>query len=671
MTAPSRRTARTLVVPITAAVVTALVALVVALVAGGAAIERVVPGLPDAGTLTRWGLPFAKLSMDVAALLTVGTLVVAVTLLPSRKGVLGGTAQAYMRAVSWFAAVWALAAGVTLVFAVSDIVGLPIRYVLGNELTSYAAAVDQGVALMLVILLTTAIALFSRTTGSVNAAGGLLALAVVALLPVPLTGHSATSPNHEIAVTSLALHVLAVTLWVGALAALLPYALRGGEHTATAAQRFSRMALWCYVAVGVSGVLNAASRLASPAELVTTRYGMLILAKTVAFALLGYVGWLHRRSTLPALAGPDTAAPRQSGTARRGIFARLAAVEVAIMGATVGIAVALAQTAPPPVTTTGNPVRDLLGYDMPPPVTFARLITLWRPDLFFGLIAVVLGGLYAAGVVRMLRRGDAWPLGRTLAWFAGLLVLAATTLTGVGTYAPVLFSVHMAQHMVLNMLVPIFLVLGAPVTLALRALKPAARRGDRGPREWLVAILHSRALRFVSHPLIVTVLFMGSTYALFFTSLFETLMRDHLGHLAMNVHFLVTGWLFFWLLLGVDPAPRKLPHLMRLFIFFLTMPFHAFFGIALMSMKTAVASGWYLALHRDWGASLVSDQHTGGAIAWAFGDIPTLLVMIAIAFQWASDDDRLARRRERHADRTGGDELAAYNEYLASLDRRP
>lgn len=662
MTRPTRTPAAPITTAIAAAVAAALIALVIALYAGGAVVEKVVPGLPDAGTLTRWALPFAKLAMDVTSLLTVGSLVVAVTLLPSRKGELGGTSEAYLRAVSWLATAWAASAAATLVFSVSDIVGLPIRDVLGNELTSYAGSVDQGVALMIVILLTTALALFSRTAGSLNAAGGLLALAVVALIPVPLTGHAATSPNHELAVTSLALHVGAVTLWAGGLAALLPYALRGGEHVATAAQRFSRMALWCYVAVGVSGVLNAVARLTSPADLVTSRYGLLICAKAVAFLILGYAGWLHRSRTLPALAEKDAA--------KRRLFARLAAVEVVIMGATVGIAVALARSAPPPVTTSGDAVRDLLGYSMPPPITFGRLVTLWRPDLFFVLLIVTLGGVYAAGVVRLRRRGDAWPLGRTLAWSGGLVVIAASTLTGVGTYAPVLFSVHMAQHMVLNMLAPIFLVLGAPVTLALRALKPAEHRGDRGPREWLVVVLHSRALKVLSHPLVATVLFMGSTYVLFFTGLFQALMSDHLGHLAMNVHFLATGCLFFWLLLGVDPAPRKIPHLMRLFIFFVTMPFHAFFGIALMSMKTAVASGWYLQLHRPWGVSLVADQHTGGAIAWAFGDIPTLLVMIAIAFQWANDDDRQARRRERQEDRTGGDELAAYNEYLASLERR-
>lgn len=658
------------------AAVAAVVGLLAALLAGGAINEQVVPGLPDAGTLTRWTLPVAKLILDLTSVLTVGALIVAVTLLPSAKGTLSAAAHGYLHAASWLAAGWAAAAAVTLVFSVSQIIGLPVEAVLGDELTSYAGSLPQGIALMLVLLASTAVALFARTARSLNAAGGVLLLAVLALLPAPLTGHSATSPNHEIAVTSLALHVAAVALWAGGLAALVPYALRRGEHTAIAAHRFSRMALYCYLAVGVSGVLNAVSRLAGPAELVTSRYGLLIVAKALAFTLLGYVGWLHRTRTLPKLDRPagrsSTAAGKGVGP-RPGIFARLAGVEIAIMAATMGIAVALAQTAPPPVeTTTGDPVRDLIGYSMPPPVSFGRLLSLWRPDLFFALLVVVLGGLYAAGIVRLRRRGDRWPLGRTLAWGMGLVVIVGSTLSGVATYAPVLFSVHMGQHMAMNMLAPIFLVLGAPVTLALRALRPATRRGDRGPREWLVALLHSRGLRFLTNPVIASVIFMGSTYVLYFTSLFETLMSDHLGHLVMMIHFLATGCLFFWLLLGVDPAPRKLPHIARLFVFFLMMPFHAFFGIGLMSMNTAVASGWYESLGRTWGASLVSDQHTGGAIAWAFGDIPTLIVMIAVAFQWANDDDRQARRKERQADREGGDgtELADYNAYLSSLNHR-
>jgi cytochrome c oxidase assembly factor CtaG len=340
-----------------------------------------------------------------------------------------------------------------------------------------------------------------------------------------------------------------------------------------------------------------------------------------------------------------------------------------------GLAVALSRTAPPATDSTGGTVKELLGYDMPPPITAVRLLTLWRFDFFFALLIVVLAGLYLAGVVRLRRRGDRWPAGRTAAWFVGLLSIASVTLSGVATYAPVLFSVHMAQHMVMAMLTPIFLVLGAPVTLALRALKPAAIRGDRGPREWLTVFLHSRVTKVVTHPAVATAVFIVSTYALYFSPLFEKAMRAHLGHIAMLTHFLLSGILFFWVLIGVDPAPIRLPYIGRLLVLFVTMPFHAFFGIAIMNMGKPLAEGWYTTLDRPWGASLVSDQSTGGAMAWAFGEIPTFIVLIALVFQWFVEDERLARRLERKADRAEvrkeDSELSDYNAYLESLSKRP
>jgi cytochrome c oxidase assembly factor CtaG len=397
--------------------------------------------------------------------------------------------------------------------------------------------------------------------------------------------------------------------------------------------------------------------------LLTTDYGRLILVKFAAFCVLGWAGWLHRSQTLPAVA-----------KGRLRAFARLATAEAAIMAGTMGVAVALSRTAPPAVEAAEGDVRALLGYDMPPAITPARLVALWQFDLFWVAFAAVLGGCYAGALLRLRRRGDSWPLARTAAWFCGLATIVLATLSGVGRYAPVLFSVHMAQHMTLSMLSPIFLVLGAPVTLALRALRPAAIRGDRGVREWLTIALHSRVVRVVAHPLVATFIFVASTYALYFTGLFGALMRSHLGHIAMLLHFLAAGSLFFWVLIGVDPAPRRLPYVGRLLVLFVTMPFHAFFGIALMNAGRPIAPEWYNALHRPWGASLVSDLNTGGAIAWAFGEIPVFIVLLAIVFQWFAEDQRLARRGDRSADRTqaagtGDDELAEYNAYLAALEK--
>ena len=649
-----------------AAAATSVATLLIALVAGGAVTEKVIPGFGDAGTLTRWGLPITRLAMDVSAALTVGTLLAAAVLLPSKDGRLTAPAGGYLRAASWLAACWGAAAGLSLVFTVSDILGEPVgRVVAGNELSSYIGQLPQGLALMLVVLLTVMIALMAHTTATAAGALGLLAVAIAALLPAPLTGHSASSPNHSVAVVGLALHICAVVPWVGGLAVVGWHALRGRDGLGVVAGRFSRLALYCYVTVGFTGTANAVSRLPDPTQLLTTDYGRLILVKLSAFCVLGWAGWLHRGHTLPAvIAGKPRA------------FARLAVAEGAIMAGVVGIAVALSRTAPPADAAGGDEhnVQALLGYDLPPPISVGRLATLWQFDMFWFALVAVLGGLYAAGVVRLRRRGDAWPVGRTVAWYVGVASIVIVTLTGVGKYAPVLFSVHMAQHMTLSMLSPIFLVLGAPVTLALRALRPAAVKGDRGFREWLTIVLHSRVTRVLAHPLVATFIFVASTYALYFTPLFGGLMRSHLGHIAMLMHFLLAGSLFFWVLIGVDPAPWRLPYVGRLLVLFVTMPFHAFFGIALMNMGEPLAPEWYNSLHRDWGASLVSDLNTGGAIAWAFGEIPTLIVLLAIVFQWFADDQRLARRTDRSADRAvarnEADELADYNAYLAGLDKR-
>ncbi|MBT2209567.1 bifunctional copper resistance protein CopD/cytochrome c oxidase assembly protein [Actinomadura sp. NEAU-AAG7] len=664
-----------------AASVAAVVVLVAGLILGGSVTEKVIPGLGDAGVVTRWGLPGSRMVMDLAATLTIGTLLAAAVLLPLETarggrqaagarqgtGTLSADAVGYLRAASWTAAAWAAAAAANLVFTVADVLGQPVgEVVTGSELSSYVGSLPQGTALMLVVLLAVVVALLARTTTTPAATFGLLALAGAALLPPPLTGHSASAANHSVAVTGVALHVAAIAPWVGGLIVVAAHALLGRDRLPVMAERFSRMALWCYVTVGVSGFVNVISRLPDPAEMVDTDYGRLALGKIAAFAVLGYVGWWHRNRTLPALADR-----------RPWAFTRLASAEVVVMASTVGLAVALARTAPPPPTGEETPVKALVGFDMPPELTAGRLAQLGQFDFTFAALVAVLGGVYLAGVVRLRRRGDSWPMGRTVSWFVGLLTILLVTETGVAKYSQILFSVHMVQHMVLNMLTPIFLVVGAPVTLALRALKPAAIRGDRGPREWLTAALHSRFTAIVAHPAVATVIFVAGTFVLYFTSLFESAMRNHLGHIAMTLHFLLAGSLFFWVLLGVDPAPKKLPYPGRLMLLFVTMPFHAFFGIALMNLSQPLARGWYQAVDPPWGGTVLNDQHNGGAIAWGFGEIPTFIVLIFLAFQWYFDDQRQARRLDRRADRAGApggdprdDELAAYNARLAKLAER-
>ncbi|MGW3352794.1 cytochrome c oxidase assembly protein [Nonomuraea rubra] len=637
----------------------AVAALVIGLLAGGAALTVTIAGLADAGDVTRWGLPLAKLAADLSAVVTVGALLMAAVLLPSHKGLLTQEASRYARLASRAALVWAVASLLTMLFTLSDLMAVPVIQLTGPAVISFVTSIPQGTMLLMVLILSVCVAGFAKELVSAYGAAGLLGMALMALLPPVLTGHSASSPNHSMAITGLGLHLVALALWVGGLAAVTVHALGGRTDLAVVAGRFSRLALWCLVAVGVSGVASTAARLTEPGQLVSSAYGLLILAKTAALAVLGGFGWLHRRRTLVAL-----------NAGRPGAFARLATGEVVLMAAVIGLAVALSRTEPPLVVLPLDPVRDLLGYAMPPELTAARLASLWRLDLFFALMTLVAAAAYAAGVVRLRRRGDGWPLGRTIAWAVGIAFVVIFTQSGLATYAPVLFSMHMIQHMGLAMLAPIFLVLGAPVTLALRALKPAARRGDRGPREWLVAVLHSRFAHIVSHPALAMVIFISGSYALYYTSLFEDAMRQPVGHILMNLHFLASGVLFFWVIIGVDPAPRRLPYIAKLGTLMMTMPFHAFFGISMMMMGKSIASAWYEQLQRPWGASVLEDQKVAGGMAWAFGEIPTMIVVITIATQWALSDHRQARRQDRHADRRNDAELAAYNDYLTQLNER-
>ncbi|MFF2132139.1 cytochrome c oxidase assembly protein [Streptomyces olivochromogenes] len=301
-----------------------------------------------------------------------------------------------------------------------------------------------------------------------------------------------------------------------------------------------------------------------------------------------------------------------------------------------------------------------------PPFTLGRGLE-WSADPFF-LVACLVGlGLYGWGVVRLARRGDKWSVGRTIAFVLGVLTVMLVMCTKLNDYGMVMFSVHMVQHMVISMLSPILILLGAPITLALRALPVAATRGNKGPRELLLMFLHSRYMRIITHPAFTIPLFIASLYALYFSPIFDFLMGSRTGHIAMMCHFLAVGLVFFWPIMGVDPGPHRPGYLMRMLELFAGMPFHAFFGIALM-----MASGPMVETYKNPPASLgidaLSDQSAAGGIAWAFSEIPSVLVLIALLFQWYASEKRQARRTDRAADRDGDKELEAYNAYLASLN---
>ena len=260
-------------------------------------------------------------------------------------------------------------------------------------------------------------------------------------------------------------------------------------------------------------------------------------------------------------------------------------------------------------------------------------------------MVVAVGALYLYGVSALKRRGDAWPVGRTIAFVGGGLgFVCVATMSCLGTYDDTLISVHMIQHMVLSMVVPVFLALGAPVTLALRTL----------PLPWrtrLVALLHSRFAKFFSFPLVTGILFVATPFTLYFSGWYEATLRHPYLHEATHLHFILIGCLWFWPLLGIDPIPGRLAYPFRMLAIFVTLPFHAILGLTIMGSNDLIAADWYDSLGRTWGSSPLADQHAAGGILWGAGDLVGFLVFGVLGVQWARDSKREAEREDRRLDR--------------------
>jgi len=623
-------------------------------------------GLPNPGPATTLGLPFVRAAGEIAAVLAVGSFLFAAFLVPPQgSGVLDAGGYRALRLGTVASGAWAVCAALLVPLTISDVSGQPlVDHLDPVTIWSLAGMINTASAWRWTAILAAVVTLASLSVLRWSWTPLLLAGSLVTLIPLGLTGHSSAGGSHDLATNSLLIHLVAASVWAGGLLALLAHALRDGDHTSLAARRFSMVALWCWVAMALSGLVNAFVRVL-PSDLLTTGYGRLVVAKFVALCVLGGLGWRQRRSGVAALqADPGPVRARR-------VLIRLALIEAAVFGLTFGIAVGLGRTAPPPPPARLPTIPEAeIGYDLDGPPTVARILLDWRFDLIFGTAAIVLAALYAAAVVRLRRRGDSWPPGRTLAWLLGCLALLFVTSSGVGRYMPAMFSMHMIAHMGLSMLVPILLVLGAPVTLALRVLPASGRDDPPGMREWLLAALHSRLSRFLTNPAVATALFVAGFYGLYLSNLFDTMASSHAGHLAMNVHFLLSGYLFYWVVIGVDPTPRPIPPLAKVAVVFASLPLHAFFGVVLMGTRTVLGADYYRSLGLSWHTDLLDDQRLGGGIAWAAGEVPLVIVMLALLVQWARSDKRTARRLDRAAERDDDAELAAYNAMLAELARR-
>ncbi|WP_235576833.1 cytochrome c oxidase assembly protein, partial [Rathayibacter sp. Leaf296] len=567
-------------------VAAALVALLAALAFGRGAAA---PLLNDPGPVVRYGLPIAKLAVNLGAAGMIGALVLSLFALSPRS-----TAEAAKAAkasktakpsktaepetpeqrteysvaldvAAAGAAFFAAAAAVTGFFTFLNVTQTPLSLDrdFGTKLSYFIGSIPVGQAWLTTTLLAAVVTVLCFAVRNQTALVFVTAIALLTLLPMAQQGHAAGSAGHDAAVTALGLHLVFAAIWLGGLVTVVVLRpLLDGPRLLPVIQRYSSLALVSFVVVAASGYLSAELRLASFGNLLTG-YGILVIVKVAALIALGLFGLVQRRFLIERM--------RSAGGAGGRSFWWLVGAEVAFMGIASGVAAALARTATPvdqvaaSQLTDPTPAQLLTGEPLPPVASAVNFVTLWNVDLIWLLVTGFGIAFYVAGVLRLRRRGDSWPLHRTVLWIAGMLLLAYITNGGVNVYEKYLFSAHMLSHMVLTMAVPLLLVPAAPVTLIARAV---IRRtdGSRGPREWVLLAVHSRFGTIVSHPIVAAVLFVGSLWAFYYSPLFRWATTDHIGHEWMIVHFLITGYLFVSVLIGVDPSSHQVPYPMRLLL---------------------------------------------------------------------------------------------------------
>jgi cytochrome c oxidase assembly factor CtaG/putative copper export protein len=614
----------------------ALLAAVAALSFGGATAPQL---LSDPGPIVRWGLPIAKLLVNLGAAGMIGALVMSCFVFSSTEPGYNTALDFAAASAAFFAVSSALTGFFTFLQVTNVSLSFDDRF--SATLGQFFTQIEVGQSWLGTALIAAVVTVLCFAVRNQTAVLFVTALAIAALVPMAQQGHSAGAEGHDAAITALGLHLAFAATWLGGLLTiiLLRKQLVGGRINAVLG-RYSSVALVCFIVVAASGYVSAELRIGTLDNLLTP-YGILVLVKVAALIVLGCFGVMQRRFFIERM--------QRSTTPARPWFWWLVVVELGFMGIASGVAAALAKTATPVAQVVGSqiptstPAQFLTGEPLPPPLTFSRYFTEWNFDLAWVLFCAFGIFFYLAGVWRLRRRGDSWPLYRTILWVLGMITLFYITSGGVNVYQKYLFSTHMLMHMVIR----------------------KRQDGSRGGREWILLAVHSKPAGILANPFVAAALFAGSLWVFYYSPIFSWATTDHIGHEWMIVHFLITGYLFVQSLVGIDPVPWRLPYPFRLLLLLGTMAFHAFFGLAIMTGTGLFLADWYGAM--GWGTSALADQQAGGGIAWSIGELPTIALAIIVAIQWSRSDEKETRRRDRNADRTNEAELAEYNARLARL----
>ncbi|MGW8429711.1 cytochrome c oxidase assembly protein [Curtobacterium citreum] len=608
------------------------VSLLVALVIGGGADRALIA---DPGAVVRFGLPIARLVVDLAAAATIGGLALTTVGLSRSR-------PEWNRAIdvaAGAAGVWTVAAAVATFFTFLSVAGsrISLDEQFGQSMGVFLTGTDLGLAWLVTVLVAAAVTVLCfavRARGMVALTAG---IAMIGLIPIAQQGHAAGTASHDSAVTALGLHLVGAALWVGGLVlVVLLRGVLGGDRLPLVVGRYSSIALGCFVLVAVSGVASAQIRVGAFSNL-GSPYGVLVIVKSAALLAIGVLGAVHRRRTIRSLAAEP---------GRRGPFWTLVLVELAVMGVASGFAAALGRTATPvdqvalSKTTNPSPAELLTDDPLPRDPGAWGWLTAWNIDLFWLMAAVLVAAAYAAGVVRLRRRGQGWPVGRSAAMGIALLSLVVATSGSLHTYDRFLVSANVGAHVVLGLVVPALLWAAAPVRLVRAAVHP--RDDDStGVREWTGLLVDNGVVRYLVQPFPAFVLLAAVWWALYGTQVLRWSVSDPTGRTLVDAGLLLVGLLAVPTLLTPVAAGARSASvpaaLVRIAGAVVVAAGVVSLGVALQGPLGLVQASWFGAMGRTWGPDPLVDQARGGVVLVVAGVALLVTVVVVVVLRLRRD----------------------------------
>ncbi|MET1085911.1 MAG: cytochrome c oxidase assembly protein [Arthrobacter sp.] len=562
------------------------------------------PGLLDrAGPAVTWGVATAKLVVNLASAGTIGALVLAAFALPRQ----GSAYEQALRFAGWSAAAWFGGAAVHTYASFLFIANTAPWTGLSEALLTYLTKIDAGRAGALTTLIAGAVAVCCFRLRSPRLVFCTTVAAFAGLLPLVMKSHAAGGIDHADSTTAIFLHAATAAVWVGGLLALVVLRrVLPSDQIVVTVRRYSTLALICFVSLAVTGSLGALARITT-FEALFSPYGIIVLAKTGVFIILGVFGALHRHWSINRM---------MLNPARRGRhFAGLAVAELAVMGIASGLAAALARTEPP-AGTGAEGVRKVGAGEfvalLPEPGP-GEYVSGWAPDPLWSLACGFAVFAYLAGLRRLRGAGGSWPVYRTVLWLVGVAVLFVVTNGGVHVYQRYLFNAHVLTQMMLTAVVPLLLVPAAPLTLARLAVR-ARTDGSTGIREFVERAMDPALAALRKDPVLAIFILAASLVAIYYTPLLEWAAVGQVGYGAMSLLALLGGCLATAALTGIqDPglARRRLLVLAGMALLF------TFGGWKIIEQAPAMELPWYTAVGRPWGQLPAAAAEMGGPVMWS------------------------------------------------------